>query len=671
LSSNVMIRERERERERERGNVRYYEQCFKCFKCLKCFSFLLLEFYMFLKIVENRRKENAFSLLELSVAVGVAAIVAAAGIIATTGFLNDAGQKTSDYVANADESIRNAENGLNTTLNAVGIAPVFDLVSTPDLLSYNSVQLSWSAPTNVASPVTEYIVFVDGEQIAVLPPNQTTYIVENLEPGVTYEVTIRTVNENGTADETMNVAVPLPPLPDAPWFISSASVSPTSSTVTWEKPTGSIIDGYRVTLNGQLVDTLDADATSYDFYGLTEDFNHIVTVSAFNAAGATVGDPVAFYTPLTGGKRDTSFTTNTGASANSTVHSVAVQTDGKILVGGQFSTWNGTTVNRLVRLNSDGTIDTAFTTNAGTAANSTVLSVAVQTDGKILVGGSFTTWNGTTANYMVRLNSDGTRDTAFTTNTGTAANNTVRSIAIQTDGKILVGGSFTTWNGTTANYVVRLNSTGTRDTAFTTNTGTAAISIVWSIAVQTDGKILVGGQFRTWNGTTVNRIVRLNSDGTIDTAFTTNTGTAANNTVRSIAIQTDGKILLGGTITTWNDTTVNGIVRLNADGTRDTAFTTNTGTAADSIVHSVAVQTDGKILVGGQFSTWNGTTVNFIVRLNADGTRDTAFTTNTGTASINTVFSVAVQTDGKILVGGDFTTWNGTTVNRLVRLGGF
>jgi len=165
-----------------------------------------------------------------------------------------------------------------------------------------------------------------------------------------------------------------------------------------------------------------------------------------------------------------------------------------------------------------------FGTGAGTGS---VYAIAFQSDGKILVGGYFTSWNGTTVGNIVRLNADGTRDTAFTTNTGTGANSYILSVAIQSDGKILVGGEFSSWNGTAVNYIVRLNSDGTRDTAFTTNTGTGADDYIFSVAIQSDGKILVGGFFGAWNGTTVGRIVRLNSDGTRDTAFTTNTGTGA------------------------------------------------------------------------------------------------------------------------------------------------
>jgi uncharacterized delta-60 repeat protein len=140
--------------------------------------------------------------------------------------------------------------------------------------------------------------------------------------------------------------------------------------------------------------------------------------------------------------------------------------------------------------------------------------------------------------------------------------------------------------------------------------------------------------------------------------------------VSSIAIQSDGKIVIGGSFTTFNGATVNNIVRLNSDGTRDTAFTTNTGTAFNSGVQSIAIQSDGKLVIGGQFTTFNGVTVNRIVRLNSDGTRDATFTTNTGTAFNEFVQTIAIQSDGKIVIGGVFTSFNGVTRPRLARIGG-
>jgi uncharacterized delta-60 repeat protein len=185
-------------------------------------------------------------------------------------------------------------------------------------------------------------------------------------------------------------------------------------------------------------------------------------------------------------------------------------------------------------------------------------------------------------------------------------------------------------------------------------------SDVYSLAVQADGKILVGGYFTTLGGKTRNYIGRLNADGTVDSGF--NPG--ANGTVYSLAVQADGEILVGGNFTTLGGQTRNYIGRLNADanGTVDSGF--NPGASSD--VYSLAVQADGKILVGGYFTTLGGQTRNYIGRLNADanGTVDSGF--NPGASS--DVYSLAVQADGKILVGGYFTTLGGQTRNCIGRL---
>ncbi|MFA7445205.1 MAG: gliding motility-associated C-terminal domain-containing protein [Flavobacteriaceae bacterium] len=363
---------------------------------------------------------------------------------------------------------------------------------------------------------------------------------------------------------------------------------------------------------------------------------------------------------------DPSFNTGTGFTAfNSSVESIALQPDGKILAGGRFTTFNGTTRNRLVRLNSDGTLDTSF--NIGTGFNDYVFSVILQPDGKILVGGYFTAFNGTAQNRIARLNPNGTLDTSF--NIGTGFNEWVNVITLQPDGKILIGGVFTTFNGTAQNRLVRLNSNGTLDTSF--DLGTGFSYAVASIALQPDGKILVGGFFATFNGTTQNTITRLHSDGTLDTSFNIGIWGGVNGySVRSIALQPDGKILVGGNFTTFNGTTQNRITRLNSDGTLDTSFNTGTG-FSDSGVNSIVLQPDGKILVGGSFPSFNGTNQSQIVRLNPNGTLDTCFITGGGFYGgdyASWVESIALQPDGKILVGGFFTKYNGTTQNRITRL---
>jgi len=330
--------------------------------------------------------------------------------------------------------------------------------------------------------------------------------------------------------------------------------------------------------------------------------------------------------------------------ANSPVYSLAVQADGKILVGGGFTSLGGQARNRIGRLNADGTLDTAFNPGAGGDVN----SLAVQVDGKILVGGYFTSLSGQARYYLGRLNPDGTLDTAF----NPVANSTVDSLTLQADGKILVGGYFGSLGGQTRNYLGRLNADGTLDTAF--NPG--ANNTVDSLALQADGKILVGGYFSSLGGGARNHIGRLNADGTLDTAF--NPG--ADNTVASLAVQADGKILVGGNFINMGGGTRYHFGRLIADGTLDTGF--NPG--ADSSVLSMAVQSDGKILVGGNFTSLGGQTRVGLGRVNADGTLDTAFSPGAN----NSVASLAVQADGEILAGGYFTSLGGQSRNWIGRL---
>lgn len=321
-------------------------------------------------------------------------------------------------------------------------------------------------------------------------------------------------------------------------------------------------------------------------------------------------------------------------------------------------------------IESDGTEDTTFYTNLGTGFNSTIRTSTIQSDGKILVGGDFITFNGNIRKNLVRLNSNGTEDTAFYTNLGIGFDNIIYLTEIQSDGKILIGGEFTGLNGNTRNYLVRLNSDGTEDTVFYTNLGTSFDATMRAIAIQSDGKILVGGQFTDLNGNTRNYLVRLNSDGTEDIAFYANLGTGFNDTVYNISVQSDGKILVGGYFLTLNGNTRNKLVRLNSNGTEDTAFYTNLGAGFNGTTLSLSVQNNNRILVGGSFSTFKGNSRKYIVRLNSDGTEDTNFynTLVTGAGLGSYVYIINVQSNQKILIGGSFISLNALTRNRLIRL---
>jgi uncharacterized delta-60 repeat protein len=295
-------------------------------------------------------------------------------------------------------------------------------------------------------------------------------------------------------------------------------------------------------------------------------------------------------TAQTAGSLDAAFDPNATGGKGSAM-AVAVQPDERIIIGGSFATVGGAAHASIARVNRDGSVDASF--NATT--DGYITCVAVQADGKVVIGGAFNSVNGsardaaTGLNNIARLEADGTLDTTFNTSGGLGlggTNQEVETIAVQSDGKLVFGGFFTSVNGsavstaTGLNHIARLNADGTLDTAF--NVGADGIGlggtdkVVWSVAIQTDGKLVLGGDFTSVNGsavsaaTGVNRIARLHGDGTLDTDFNAGLG-GANGQVASV-------VVLGGRFSSVNGsavdraTGVNLVARLHADGTRDTDF---------------------------------------------------------------------------------------------------
>ncbi|MEO6681725.1 MAG: T9SS type A sorting domain-containing protein [Ginsengibacter sp.] len=355
------------------------------------------------------------------------------------------------------------------------------------------------------------------------------------------------------------------------------------------------------------------------------------------------------------GSNDPTFNEGISSGANDRIRSSSIQSDGKIIIGGQFTSYNGTTRNSIARLNTDGTLDAGF--NHGTGANFQIDAIAIQSNGKILIGGQFNTYNGITRWRIARVNTDGSLDASFNPSTG--SNGSVYSIAIQSDGKIIIGGGFTTYNKTNRSKIARLNTDGSLDASF--NPGTGANNTIETIAIQSDGKIIIGGDFTSYNGTNRNRIVRLNTNGTLDVSF--NVGTGVNSAIRSTAIQSDGKIIITGMFTSYSYIGRNRIARLNTDGSLDASF--DPGSGANNAILTSAIQSDGKIIIGGQFTAYNGTTRNRIARLNTDGSLDEGFAS---TGANGSIWTTAIQSNGNIIVGGEFTTYNGTGNIRIARL---
>ncbi len=355
------------------------------------------------------------------------------------------------------------------------------------------------------------------------------------------------------------------------------------------------------------------------------------------------------------GSNDNTFNSgdvNYDMATDGSILATAIQSDGKILIGGAFTTYNGTAKKNLVRVNADGGIDASF--NIGTGADNPITSIAIQSDGKIIIGGKFASYNGTASNGIARLNTNGSYDAAFIVGTGTNSYGAV-ALAIQTDGQIIFGGTFTSYNGTALSRIGRLNTNGSVDATFNSGTGitSAGSSTVYSIAVGIDGKIAVGGAFLFYNGVSRKNIALLNADGTLNTTFLI--GAGPNNDVDAVAIQSDGKVIIGGLFNKYNNVNQGYLARLNTDGTKDPAFV-----GAPKDVDAIAIQADGKVLFGG----WNNSSAVYIGRRNTNGSADYMALTQTGVS----VSAISVQSDGKIIVSGNYYEANGVYRNGLARL---
>lgn len=322
---------------------------------------------------------------------------------------------------------------------------------------------------------------------------------------------------------------------------------------------------------------------------------------------------------------------NPGIGFNGDVYTIARQSDGKVIAGGAFTNYSGSASTRLVRINTNGTLDTTFNVGTGGATN-LVYDLALQTDGKVIVGGTFTTYSGssTSTTRLMRLNTNGTQDLTY--NTGTGLNSYPLTVLPTADGKVLVLGLFTTYSGSSISHIMRTNSNGNRDTTFNVGVGFANGAFGYTAVTQSDGKYIVGGNSTTYSGSTINRVARLNTDGTVDTSFSV--GAGANTVVAAVAMQPDGKILVGGQFTTFSGSSVNRLVRVNSNGTRDLTFNVGTGFDNPIQTNGIKVDADGIIYCVGNFTTYSSSAVQGIVAINPNGTINQTFYSGL-TASFN------------------------------------
>lgn len=503
--------------------------------------------------------------------------------------------------------------------------------------------------------------------------------------------------------------------------------------------------------------TVGASGTIYEI--CPQEDGSIIVAGSFPKYNNVVVNRIARIFP--NGSLDSSFAT--GSASAYLINSVKVLSNGKILVAGNFEKFNGVTVNRLVRLNTNGTIDSDF--NIGSGFDDDVNVIKIQDDGKIILGGKFTTFDGISANRIIRINEDGTVDYGFSTGTGFSsgavlviktdssenimvggsfsgnyngasvkrvcllnqdgmllneidfgsgpATGSVFALEKDEEGSYYIGGSFSVFDGMNQGKLVKIDSEGEYDISYLAagigfdnsvykiipledkkslvlgkfkkfngspafgiaklledgssdlefNAGqTGASHLIKTGILQPDGKIILGGDFTKYNETGINRVVRIFPNGQIDTNFSI--GAGFNSSINAIAIQSDQRIIVAGKFTKFNEVAVGKIVRLLPNGSRDTSF--NVGLGANETIDAVLIQPDGKILVGGHFTTFNEIPYAKIIRLNPDGSID--YTFNIGKGFDKYVYAFALQSDKKIIVGGTFTAYNDITQKRILRL---
>lgn len=361
----------------------------------------------------------------------------------------------------------------------------------------------------------------------------------------------------------------------------------------------------------------------------------------------------------------------------------------KIIIVGRFTSYNGEPREYIARLNADGTLDTTFNATTTFGSSQYIYCVQILSNNKILIGGGFTvTASGITYKNMARLNADGTLDTTFCSAAGTTrgTNGVVHAFCVQ-GSNLIIGGNFTSYSGTACGRVIKLNSSGALYPGFVTSSTNTPNGEVRTIILQgTD--LLVGGFFSGYNdgGTVVNqsRLVRLNADGTFDATF--NAGGAgatggADGAIFQLAYVGSGPtqgIYAAGRFDYYNGTARKGFIKLTPSGALVSGFNGGGAGTGGSYNHvfCFTIQPDSKFVIGGNFTKWNGADIpKGIARLNADGTRDLTFLTGAGFSGGTNVYQgvavirdINLQSDSKIIVGGDYTTYDGTARRMISRI---
>lgn len=368
----------------------------------------------------------------------------------------------------------------------------------------------------------------------------------------------------------------------------------------------------------------------------------VLLVGALAATSLTVGAGPAAAAGA--GTADAAFNTTAGTGLNSYVQAIAQQSDGKLLVGGSFFEYNGQPRSALVRLNVDGSLDSTFV-QTGAGITGVVDAIAVQPDGRIVVGGSFDLYNGIARKKILRLEATGALDLTFA-QTGAGLDGAVNDLALVPGGKILVSGYFAHYAGAARSRIAQLTSTGALDATFDPSSGFD--QDVYTISRASNGDVWAGGPFTTYRGLPVSHVVRIPANGGAAYPAPSSAGLGA---VYDIEQTPSGQVLVGG---------LHVMARYSSAGVLDPSFAP-VSASLPSYVFTIGQQGDGKIVIGGRtgLTGWVG-------RLTSTGALDPGYPS--GPRANDNVTSAVIQESGAAVIVGNFTTIDGGSFVRIARL---
>lgn len=362
------------------------------------------------------------------------------------------------------------------------------------------------------------------------------------------------------------------------------------------------------------------------------------------------------------GQLDTTFNPilNGFTAQGVTVH--AVQSDGKIIICGiDLATYNGVTINGIARLNTDGTIDNTFVTGSGLLQSpsnlGSVYDIEIQSDGKILLAGNFFKYNGVSVYHLIRLNSNGSLDTTFNVGTGgiipPSNGSYPTKLLVLPNNQIIVAGSFWTWNGAATSKIVKLNSNGSRDITFTTNSGNGpGPGFIYDMKLMSNGNILICGNFLLFKSLPAKGLAVIGQNGSVVSLFPSASFqisySGGAGYLSAIFIESTGKIVIGGKFKIGTE--LKALARFNSDGSTDSTFNFSV-TNINSVSKIIQEPSTNKYIIGEINYNVVASGQKKIVRISNNGSNDSTFILDSN-ISMTVIRDLTFLSNGKLFISG-------------------